>query len=350
MIDVRVGVGAEIAARVSFTDDFDLVLSRDRSRQRPYRVSVKKSASRTAGTGAGLGIVAQWDDPQQVERIVGALLHQRLGFAASTLQRLVARAQGDLSASDGSLLEKVGEWLGVSTSQAKAALEELDQRLRETLHEIATAKIEIGFRYEYSRIETTSALLQVKLSERALSAQHRLLAGGQMSDVLARAEWDDETELELYLRERHVEQRRSFGFSLGIGPWLRLGDESQRRLLYVEQQVHVGAATATRISYLGQRSYTGTFGRSRAGWKVDLAADMPEPVQGAPRLSAFRFGLTLPWSWTNRKLNENLLAQASTPPCCGARAPRRKTRSPSSSRRSAGTGSTSPSSSWCLRR
>ena len=309
-IGVSVQAGAQINARVKFQDSFNLTISRGpSSNKRPYRVSVRKSKLRAAGLEASLGVVVEWEDPQQIEQILGMLVKQRLGVAESTVRRIAAKNVSQLSASERTTLGKVAEKLGVSPGQVKARYAELQEDIRRTITAIAESKITAGFTYEYSRIHTSAALLQATFTEPALGELHRGIASGNLAAITDRAAWDKEgVAIEVSLRTETLEKRQSLGLSLGLNDWT-IGGTSQRRLRYVSHEAQIGTTAKRKVSYLGQRQYKGTFGKRTSGWKIDLSADMTEwSERQVPFFRDLDFSLSLAWEW-RRKLTDEAIAE-----------------------------------------
>lgn len=326
-IGVEVTGGVKIYGSVHVKDDFRIVFSRPedlRDGSHPWRAEVRKVATRGESAGIQVGAVMAWEQPQ----VVRQLLEHRLGDPLNRIEALFQKAGvEDLGPLQTKLFDRVSTKLGVtSLSELKEELKELRERVEETLDELVESKLEVGFSYEYSRLETDTALLVAHLDAGALRRIHGQLVRGQLSAVVERARGldhenraageagpeptgpDDGIDLRHWAVQEEAETVRSSGFSLSFGRWLRIASRDESRLIERTQRSRVGDEQLVRYAYLGSREYQAEWPGGKWRWDVDLDARMervsPHPV---PRLSDFTYGLSILVRWQRTRLTEKSL-------------------------------------------
>lgn len=319
-LDSPVPLGAEVVptasvtATVSYEDDFRVVFARIGTGRRSWRVDVRKAESRGKSLTGRIAAGIRFENPD----LVASLLTQRLGEPLNNVEALLRNdSVDDLGPIQRKRFEEVTERLGIGTLDELAdRVAEWKKKAAETLDEIVRTRLEVGFDYEYSRLETDTALLVAEMDARAVEALHGELVRGNSAPVL---EWSegpspgDPKSLEIvrYVLTEETVTRRTWGFSLNFGRWLQIADRNEKELVVVHQRARLDSGeTAERLTYAGSREYTGRWMGREWGWDVDLDARMDRlSPHGEPMLSDFTYGLGFRFHWQDGDLSENLLDQ-----------------------------------------
>lgn len=295
---LRVDLGASVSGRLEVTDDFQVVFARRGGR---FRIVLRKLDSRGRTLTAKLGGAVQLDDPAAVAGLVDQLLARRLGSDPTTVERLAAAADPkQLSDAQRLLLREAAERLGVGDPAAlAAALADARRKLHDRVLELASRRLEVGFAYEYARLESGATVLEATIDERTLEELHHDLVQGDLAELLDRARRGDPAiHLTEYLRQDVVVRRRAWGFHLGS-----LGGRDLREGRFVVQR---GLDDdRLRIAFAGLRSYDSRWiGGERRHWQADLRAEMPDLLPVARlALAGFRYELGLLLEWRRERLD-----------------------------------------------
>jgi len=318
-LGLEVNAGVSVSGALRFEDDFRVVFARTESSRRPWRVEVRKAETRGAGVSARLGLEVAFTDPKAVTRAVGSLLSRRLQAPLNQVQALLGQSLADLGPRQRRLFDEVAGRLGVgSLAELETKIGELQQKAMAAIHEIVRERLEVGFTYEYSRVETDTALLVAELDERAVETVHGSLVRGDFTPLL---EWDDDerdaetpdaaraVKIREYVLTEEEVTRKSWGFSLNFGRWLQLTQRDVRELLVRRQRNRLDSgATAERLTYLGSRGYTAAWTDGEWSWEMDLDARMDRTSpHDVPRISDFTYGLGFHLHWESDELSEALL-------------------------------------------
>jgi predicted TIM-barrel fold metal-dependent hydrolase len=255
-LGLTLDAGATVSARVEKEDDFMVVFAR---LSEGFRVSLRKTDSRKAAVAAKVSGALHFSDPAGIRVLADGLIEDAPGVAR------------------------------------KAVLDSVEG--------VAKRKIEAGFDYEYSRLETRSLLLEAFVDPESLDELHEDLVQGDGSGLLDRIRGEmPGVELVQYLRQREVVRRQAWGFTLG-----RLSGQDVQTTRFVEQLDLHGNA---KRSFLGTRGYTGKWLRNEDWkWLVDLKADMADfQKPSAITTRSFSYGLALMMEW-EREVNQTSLAE-----------------------------------------
>lgn len=303
---LAVDVGIRVFARVGADDDFRLVFAG--LADGGVRVEVRKAESRQGSAGFEVGAEVYFDDPVRVEELLTRAVANHLEAPLDALEQLLEETGlGALPAAQREILDAVAERLSLPSQNRLTRLRGRVQRLREDLfkelQEIARARLEVGFRYEYSRLTEEHTVLVATLSREAVEELHRSLLQGDLVPLLeaAQEEHPDVT-LESFLDERVTTRQRAFGFTLRLGRWLRIGGSDQKLLVTVERFAPDGTAPRGRllrqVSYVGIRAYHGEWQDRDWSWWAELKADMDGfSLHPVPRAAELECGVALGFHW-----------------------------------------------------
>ncbi len=316
-LQVRVDVAATLTAKVEVKDDFKVVFAR---RGGTYRVAVRKQDTNSKTLRAELAAGVQFDDPEAVASVLQQLMAQHLAEPMKQLAALRQKsAAAALQAGEKTLLGRLETKLaakGLAAVQEKLAA--LQEKLQQAIEKIATARVSVGFTYEYSRVETDTTLMEATIDELTLSELHEQLVQGDLAELLERArEQIPGVTLHRYLRFEELVRRKAWGFNLGgFG-----GFDVQQRRFAAQRSLD----KRVKLSFQGSRGYTNQWADGRWIWKADFRADMPDlaPARqlalGSARAGAsppFEYGLAFLMEWRPDKLKlgklRSILDMAST--------------------------------------
>lgn len=249
-VGVKVDSGLTLSAKVEAKDDFRVAFAGVDDRQ--IRVAVSKAKTRGVSATGKLGVEAKLDfDEADAKKLLGDLFGE-------TYAKLPSIAQSEASRG---------------------------------LYKLAKQKVSAAFTYEYSRISTESVLFQATLDRSTLTEELRLsFFRGDVGALLPSLKGDNPPlRLEQYLRRKTLAETRSWGFTLGIGPWKMYGKD--HRDFTTEKSWTVD--DRLKVAYVGIRSYE----TKELEWGTDYKADMAKfsavPPPAEPLLSEFDFGFHL---------------------------------------------------------
>jgi hypothetical protein len=149
-------------------------------------------------------------------------------------------------------------------------------------------------------------LLQVSLSQAALTKFHADLVRARTLPVTASiAANEPGVGLELYLNQKTLTRERSWGFTLGLGKWGRVGGKDFTKMSVVQR---FDLKNRVQESYLGVRGYKGSWAGASIEWGVDLRADMKD-YASEPKVSDYSLGLHLLWATDQKVLSASELEE-----------------------------------------
>ncbi|MCY0995509.1 hypothetical protein OWM54_00015 [Myxococcus sp. MISCRS1] len=313
LIELKTALDAKVGARVSLTDDYQLVFSRPAASR--IQLAVRKAKSREATLGAGLNLQVELADAEAVRKRLGEVLTAITGQAEAKVEELVDKALDKvLSAEEQAQLRGILERLGldpqlVVLDHLKQEWAQLKQKVSSALDTLVKARVAASFQYEYLRVSESSTLLEVELDEATALRFHGSLLRGSLVDLLA---WLREPAnagsytLRNYLNTSSATLQSTVGFTLGLGSFEVLKSRSTRKQTWVNQENFQGAR---RQAFLGQRAYEDSFLGHRGRWVVDFRADM-EAFTLAPTAPDFRLGLHMLLWGQKKKLSKQELREA----------------------------------------
>ena len=187
--------------------------------------------------------------------------------------------------------------------------------------DVVRTRVSLSFAYEYSRIAEHAEPAAGHAGRPTLPQFHAdFLAGRTVPLLGAIAQQRAGVGLESYLNQSTLTTSAAWGFSLGIGKWLKVSGQDFRRVKKVSR---FNADGAEQRSYLGLRGYTGKWVGETFEWTVDLRADMK--VYASPvTINDYTFGLHLAWTADRRTRSPTGNCSSGwTWRCCGRSRPTR---------------------------
>ncbi|MCP3103634.1 hypothetical protein LZ198_32595 [Myxococcus sp. K15C18031901] len=313
LIQLKSSVAALVRARISLTDDYQLVFSRPSPGR--IQLTVRKAKSHEAAAGAGLGIQVAFAEPEAVKQRLHEVLTALTGQAEAKVEEWVDKAiRKVLSPEEEALLRAVLERLGLDPQltrleHLKQEWEDFKKKVEGALEKVVKTKVAASFQHEYLRISESSSLLEVELDEATALRFHGSLLRGSLVDLVAHLRDPANAgtfTLKNYLNTASFTLQNTVGFSLSLGSFEVLKSRNSLKQTWVSQENTEGAR---RQSFLGQRAYEDAWMGHRNRWVVDFQADM-ESFSAAPAASDFRYGLHFLLWGQKKKLTREELQQA----------------------------------------
>lgn len=313
VIALKADAGAEVNFNVGVRDDFRLVFTKGGpvgDIAETVRVSVYKSKSREVGVGATLGVSVEFADPDAVEGQLTKVYEALAGSVFKDLERLLDEADraasleaipAELQLPARMLMTRLGlDPLLARPAELRAKWEEVKGKVPGIVEQVARAKVELGFTYEYLRVSTGRTLLRADLDAETFRRLHPDLMVCQLEGL---TEWlrreAPEGALKRYLRQKSVKVSQAWGFSLGVSPWgVKLGGTDRLETTRVVQENVEGAQ---RVAYDGLRSYEAVWLKDKVTFAADFKAEM-RLFAAPPQTCHFDYGLSLKWEWEEQSL------------------------------------------------
>ena len=295
-IAVSIKTGASVSFSVGISDDFLVVFSRiDANR---WRAGVRKVKSSRIAPSVDAGIDVGFADPGQLQELISTALDGVLGAPSEKVEEVVAAPSLD---SLGPTQRKVAQGLfdrlglrdGNATTEAlRSRVAAIRERIAGRIEKVLATRIALSFAYEYNRIATETNLLQAAFTAEAIRTVHpEVIKGKTQSTLQAIREGTPGIDLELYLNQKEITRTHAWGFTLGFGKWTAIGGQDFKKVSTIRRTDFQGRV---QESYLGARSYTGSWVGEKSEWGVDLKADMKN-YSAEPLVNDFSFGIHLLW-------------------------------------------------------
>ncbi len=307
LISLVTTVGAAVDFKVSISDEFILVFTRDRRDSSLIRVAVRKADSVSTEVGVKLSVGVAFADPSLVESVIlEKILPSVIQDSVERIDQLLAKASlDDLTDLEKRAIKEVLKRVGFgeaidSIERARDAWESFKKKFLGVVEAAAKAKVEAALTYTYLRTRAEATLLQCLLTGSQVAQFHPSLLKKNISPILEKARREpDSIVLEDYLHESRVLRVRTLGFSLGIGPWKALDRDTLKDDLITQTNF----AGDVRLAYLGSRSFFGKgFDSETVSFTVDFRAEMPTfRAPGSATTSDFDFALALDYAWNEAR-------------------------------------------------
>jgi len=296
-IALSIKAGASVSFGVGISDDFLIVFSRlDANR---WRAGVRKVRSSRIAPSVDAGIDVGLANPKQLQELISVTLDGALGAPFEKVQELLkAPSLDSLNPTQRKIAQALIDRFGLK--DATATIESLRDRVTaikdkidEQIEKALKTRIALSFAYEYNRITTDTNLLQATFTAKAIKAIHPdVIKGKTQSTIEAIRQAKSGIDLELYLNQKEITRTHSWGFTLGFGKWATIGGKDFKQLSTIRR---TDFQNRVQDSYLGTRSYTGSWVGEKSEWGVDLKADMKNYTAEPPLVNDFSFGIHLLW-------------------------------------------------------
>lgn len=312
--DVGVKVGASLRAsfKVGIEDHFLVVFSRRRPGE--IRIAVRKSDREQFGVRAAARVSVRFADRAQTEEVLRAAVEALLGAPLARVRAILAKpGVGDLDPRERAAAERLVDRLGLEgrrlrLDSLRKRVEQLEAEAAELIARMAEQQIRFGVDFDYGRTRTDEALIEVTLDEERLGggfdALHRAMLGGDFERVLedGASGAANGVTLHRFLQQETVKRRKSWGVSLELGDFLRVGGKARS---YVRETMRRDRRLdLSRFSFTALEGYVGKWGGETCEWKTTLAAKSRDWTPGeAPAADALDYSLGFLVRYAKRRLS-----------------------------------------------
>lgn len=306
-IRLKTNLGATLGASINVTDDFLLVFSQPTAGR--IHLGVRKAKGRNLSVGAKVGIDVGFEKPKELKEAVDGILADIAGEAIEQIDELLDRASLEsLSPQERDLLEQVLERIGGAQildgiERIKERWEALKASIDGVIEKAVNAKLEAGFRYDYSRIATDETLLEAEIDAGKLKGFHSDLLCCRLVDLTSflRGASAADASVVSYLHETSLVKKSSWGFSLSL-LGLTISGKDERKL---EKKISERIDGTYAVAYKGSRSYSSELFEN-SGWIADFKADTTEYAK-EHRAGDLYYGFHLQLSWSDKKPKERAI-------------------------------------------
>jgi len=292
---IEIGASAKANVKVEVKDGFVLVFSRVDADH--LRFAVRKSDKRSLAADVQLSVGAKFANENIAGEVLEAAYEALAGTTIEQVDEILDHATlADLDRNGKEVAQRLLSRFGLDDELAdlndlKERWDKIKKGTQDRLKELAEIKAAIGFKYEYSRVKTSTAVLQTKLENRLLDQYHPGLLKGDVSGVLDAVRTGvNGFELEAYTNQETLTSKQSWGFSLGLGKWKAAGKDRKELTRVIRENID----RKKQVSHNGARGYEGQWGKNAVKWSVDFSAAMNGFSTGEqPSASEFEYGLHL---------------------------------------------------------
>ena len=318
--DFGVKVGASLRARfkVEIEDHFLVVFSRRTPGE--IRVAVWKSDDDALGVRARARIGVRFADLAQVEEALRAALDALLGAPLARVRELLDTPRvGDLDPRERAAAETLADRLGLTgrrlrLDSLRRKVDQLERDATELIVKLARQQVRFGVDFDYSRTRSDEAIVEVTLDEARLGRRfedlHRALLSVDCERVLEEGASGaaNGVTLQRFLQQETVKRTKSWGVSLDLGDFLRMGGKART---YVRETMRRDRRLdRSRFSFTALEGYAGRWGSETCDWKTTLSARSRAWTPGAaPTADALNYSLGFLFRYAKRRLSKGDVAR-----------------------------------------
>lgn len=312
--DFGVKVGARLRAsfKVGIEDHFLVVFSRRKPGE--IQVAVRKSDRHRFGVRAAARVSVRFANRAQIEEALGAAIEALLGEPLKQIRAILAKpGVRDLDPRERAAAERLVDRMGLEGRRLRLEalrrkVEQIEAEAAELIAKMAKQQVRFAVDFDYSRTRTDEALIEASFDEKRLGgrfdALHRAMLGGDFERVLedGASRAASGVTLRRFLQQETVKRRKSWGVSLDIGDFLRVGGKARS---YVRETMRRDRRLdLSRFSFTALEGYAGKWGRETCEWKTTLTAKSRDWTPGeAPTADALDYSLGFLVRYGKRRLS-----------------------------------------------
>ena len=292
-VNISISTGLQAALDVTLGGEFLLVFSR--GDDKTLRLAVRKASTRGVTATATAGLNAKTGNlDKALMAVLDSLVADHFDTVLATAQN--SNAAG-LTPAEQRLFDSLVERFGLQDIVQRMPdlakwLGDLKTKVRDAIKKAAETRIELGFRYEYSRSETNEMLLDlVLLAPQTFKEIHADLVKGNVAPLLEDLDANPgRYALRKFLRRDTLTVDRSWGFSLSAGKFQALkGVDTEKLKRVIETDAD---RKLKRITYDALRGYSASIFGDDYSWTTNFSARMTA-FKDDPRAADFDYGLHL---------------------------------------------------------
>lgn len=309
---VKVRASLRASFKVGIEDHFLVVFSRRKPGE--IQVAVRKSDRHRFGVRAAARVSVRFADRAQTEEVLRAAIEALLGEPLEQVRAILAKpGVRDLDPRERAAAERLVDRLGLEGRRLRLAalrrkVEQLEAEAAALIAKMAKQQVRFGVDFDYSRTRTDEALIEATFDEERLGGgfdeRHRAMLGGDFERVLedGASGAANGVTLDRFLQQETVKRRKSWGVSLDIGDFLRMGGKARS---YVRETMRRDRRLdLSRFSFTAIEAYVGKWGRETCEWKTTLTARSRDWTPGeAPAADALDYALGFLVRYGKRRLS-----------------------------------------------
>jgi hypothetical protein len=279
-IALETGLSASASVEVSIEDSFLLSFARVGER---IRLDLKKSRTRSGRAGMKVGVSVRFLDEKAVGTLLVKVVDEIIGTRVDDLiTQINNKTYGELGDGTKKVVDEVLSRfdlpiVGDAVAAVREKIGEVQTKAKSILEEVAKAKLEGAFAYEYARVSTSSSVLEAELTPAAVMVHHGQLLRGRVDGLLQAAGRDGSgIELKSFLRKRMLEIKRAYGFGIAVWKLSLAGHDKIDESRTDEERRVAGGPEERRMALTSERGYEGKILGNKWRWSVGLHATMPQ--------------------------------------------------------------------------
>ncbi|WP_125719649.1 hypothetical protein [Pseudoalteromonas rubra] len=289
LLDLSFDANLTASLEVTVRGSHQVIFSRPVDAPHTLRLSYTKSGVHGTQSTTGAKITAQFRDSAAFQATYTAMVQAIFQHSAQDIEALTEKLSitplpANLSPTVKALLKRLGL---DRLEQLRPRITQIQQDLKTTIRKAAQSGAELSFYYQYNRIQTDQALVQLTVSDQALTlALHKAALSGKLLSQLHQHQ--AQINVEQFFNQRATQLNQSWGFQLNLFSWQAMSREDAEFRVTTTENAH-GEVT---LSGQGLRSYQDQVGDVKRRFYLDFAACMP--TFRPPHLISMRdFELTL---------------------------------------------------------
>jgi len=297
LFKIKIGAEASASYKLKITDDFSAKIVCKANNI--LRIYISKSKSTNQLGSIGLKVGAEFENKDDIKKVLTNVVEGYFGVAEDQLKSLVAKVEATLTDAEKEVLLFIAAQLGWDTKAVglleslKTKYEEVKDSLSKKIEELATLKVSAGFKYDYNRITTQSILFEGQIDSQDINKIHTQVLKMDVKALIG------SLPNATFINTKSLTTINATGFSIGFGKWTA-GSDKKTEIKKIEQEDQSGHK---KISYEGNRSYSEKVFGDGVNWKIDLNAEMTAFSQNLiPFANEFDYGFYLGYEWTEKKL------------------------------------------------
>jgi hypothetical protein len=301
----KLSIGAEASAgfSVSVKDNYSVKIIC--KKKDTFGLYIAKTKSRSAAGSIGAKVGAEFENKDEIQTVLTAIVEGYFKQGEEKIKQIIAKAEDELNKSDNEIIRMIADRLGWDNEKSllkklKDEYNSIQKKLTTKIEELAKLKVSASFSYDYSRINSSSTLLEAETNADGIRQFHTEILKLDVRPLIASIQGKEKILKGAKLLKKDVETiSRVSGFSIGFGNWKAFSTKKEK----IEESRVENEDGFRQISFMGMRSYTDRAGADGAEWKIDLNAQMPSFSQRkVPFANEFDYSLYLNLTTVEKKV------------------------------------------------
>lgn len=301
----KLSIGAEASAgfSISVKDNYSVkIICRKKD---TFGLYIAKTKSRTLAGSLGAQVGVEFENKEEIQTVLTAIVEAYFKQGEEKIKQIIAKAEDELNKSDNEIIRQIAERLGWDNEKSllkklKDEYNSIQKKLTTKIEELAKLKVSASFTYDYSRINSSSTLLEADTNADGIKQFHSDILKLNVRPLIASIQNKEKILKDAKLLKKDIETiSKVSGFSIGFGKWKAFSNKKET----IEETKVENEDGFRQIGFMGMRSYTDRAGADGAEWKIDLNAQMPTFSQRkVPFANEFDYSLYLNLTTTEKKV------------------------------------------------